>query len=70
FEVKENGKVQTFTVTNKLVKGSIEIHKVDDNKKPLSDVEFTVYNEKGEEVTKVITNKNGIASVKDLPYGK
>ncbi|WP_242293102.1 SpaA isopeptide-forming pilin-related protein, partial [Bacillus cereus group sp. BfR-BA-01441] len=70
FEVKENGKVQTFTVTNKLVKGSIEIHKVDDNKKPLSDVEFTVYNEKGEEVTKVVTDKNGIASVKDLPYGK
>ncbi|PGM76352.1 hypothetical protein CN957_23545 [Bacillus cereus] len=70
FEVKENGKVQTFTVTNKLVKGSIEIHKVDDNKKPLSDVEFTVYNEKGEEVTKVVTDKNGVASVKDLPYGK
>ncbi|PIE92746.1 hypothetical protein CO726_24575 [Bacillus fungorum] len=68
FEIKENGTVQQFTVSNKLIKGSIEIHKVDDNKKPLQGVEFTVYKD-GKEITKVVTDENGIARVNDLPYG-
>ncbi|WP_242293235.1 prealbumin-like fold domain-containing protein, partial [Bacillus cereus group sp. BfR-BA-01441] len=65
-----NGEVANIKFVNKLAKGEIEINKVDDSNKPLAGVEFTVYNEKGEEVTKVVTDKNGIASVKDLPYGK
>ncbi|WP_277680572.1 SpaA isopeptide-forming pilin-related protein, partial [Bacillus sp. PF5] len=69
FEVKEDGKTQKFDVVNKPIKGNIEIYKVGDNKQPLEGVEFTIYDEKGRELTQVITDKNGIAKSGDLPYG-
>ncbi|WP_270373929.1 MSCRAMM family protein, partial [Bacillus cereus] len=51
--------------------GNIEITKIDkDNKAPLAGVTFIVQDEKGKEVTKVTTDKEGKANVSDLPVGK
>ncbi|MGG3043099.1 SpaA isopeptide-forming pilin-related protein [Bacillus anthracis] len=68
-EVK-TGEVARVTVQNNKVKGNIEIKKLSDSGKTLPKVEFTVYTEEGKEVTKTITNEQGIAQVKDLQYGK
>ncbi|WP_144609846.1 SpaA isopeptide-forming pilin-related protein [Bacillus cereus] len=68
-EVK-TGEVATITVQNTKVKGNIEIKKLSDSGKTLPKVEFTVYTAEGKEITKTITNEQGIAQVKDLPYGK
>lgn len=68
-EVK-TGEIARVTVQNNKVKGSIEIKKLSDSGKTLSKVEFTVFTAEGKEVTKTITNEQGIAQVKDLPYGK
>ncbi|KEK21857.1 SpaA isopeptide-forming pilin-related protein [Bacillus gaemokensis] len=68
-EVK-TGEVATIKVQNVKVKGNIEIKKLSDNGKTLPKVEFIVYTAEGKEVTKAVTNEQGIAQVKDLPYGK
>ncbi|WP_018767637.1 SpaA isopeptide-forming pilin-related protein [Bacillus sp. 105MF] len=68
-EVK-TGEVATITVANAKVKGNIEITKLSDSGKTLPKVEFTVYTADGKEVNKTITNEQGIAQVKDLPYGQ
>ncbi|MEH7220096.1 SpaA isopeptide-forming pilin-related protein [Bacillus toyonensis] len=67
-EVK-TGEVATITVANMKVKGNIEIKKLSDSGKTLPKVEFAVYTTDGKEVTKTITNEQGIAQVKNLPYG-
>ncbi|HDR5268933.1 TQXA domain-containing protein [Bacillus thuringiensis] len=68
-EVK-TGEVATITVQNVKVKGNIEIKKLSDSGKTLPKVEFTVYTAEGKEITKTTTNEQGIAQVKNLPYGK
>ncbi|KFN04665.1 TQXA domain protein [Bacillus clarus] len=71
FSISEQGKTIMLTAKNKHITGELEISKVDiadgDNKLP--NAEFTIFNEKGEEVVKGKTNQNGIAKFK-LPYGK
>lgn len=68
-EVK-TGEVATITAENHKIKGDIGIKKLSDSGKTLPKVEFTVYTADGKEVTKTITNEQGIAQVKDLPYGQ
>ncbi|WP_368937092.1 SpaA isopeptide-forming pilin-related protein [Bacillus sp. SH8-8] len=68
-EVK-TGEVATITVQNTKIKGNIEIKKLSDSGKTLPKVEFTVYTAEGKEITKTTTNEQGIAQVKNLPYGK
>ncbi|HDR7949077.1 TPA: Cys-Gln thioester bond-forming surface protein [Bacillus toyonensis] len=68
-EVK-TGEITRVTVQNNKVKGNIEIKKLSDSGKTLSKVEFTVFTAEGKEITKTTTNEQGIAQVKDLPYGK
>ncbi|PEO18139.1 MSCRAMM family protein, partial [Bacillus wiedmannii] len=51
--------------------GNVEITKIDkDNKALLAGVTFVVQDEKGNEVKKVTTDKEGKANVADLPVGK
>ncbi|MDC2867334.1 SpaA isopeptide-forming pilin-related protein [Bacillus sp. BP-3] len=69
FEVK-TGEIATVTVQNAKIKGNIEIKKLSDSGKTLPNVEFTLYTVDGKEVAKTTTNEQGIAQVKDLPYGK
>ncbi|WHS76054.1 SpaA isopeptide-forming pilin-related protein [Bacillus cereus] len=68
-EVK-TGEITRVTVQNNKVKGNIEIKKLSDSGRTLSKVEFTVFTAEGKEITKTTTNEQGIAQVKDLPYGK
>ncbi|WP_175631788.1 SpaA isopeptide-forming pilin-related protein [Virgibacillus siamensis] len=66
----KNGKKTVLTVKNERIQGLLEIIKVDaETKKALQGAEFTIYNEADEEVSTIVTNEDGIASMK-LPYGK
>ncbi|SEB22604.1 VaFE repeat-containing surface-anchored protein [Bacillus nitratireducens] len=68
-EIK-TGEIATIEVKNESIKGNIEIKKLSDNGKILPGVEFTVFKEDGKAVTKVTTNKDGIAKVDGLTFGK
>ncbi|PDY36880.1 SpaA isopeptide-forming pilin-related protein [Bacillus thuringiensis] len=73
FEIKKGmTKVLSLKIENEMVDtGNVEITKIDkDNKAPLAGVTFIVQDEKGNEVTKVTTDKDGKANVSDLPVGK
>ncbi len=73
FEItKGMTEILSLKIENEMVDtGNIEITKIDkDNKAPLAGVTFIVQDEKGNEVTKVTTDKEGKASVSDLPVGK
>ncbi|WP_429682755.1 SpaA isopeptide-forming pilin-related protein [Bacillus mycoides] len=73
FEIKKGmTEVLSLKVENEMVDtGSVEITKIDkDNKAPLAGVTFVVQDEKGNEVKKVTTDKDGKANVSDLPVGK
>ncbi|EOI00261.1 hypothetical protein UAW_00127 [Enterococcus haemoperoxidus ATCC BAA-382] len=64
--------VVTINVVNKKVvtTGDLEIIKKDENGKTLAGAGFIVMNSDRVLVGQVTTNANGIAVVKDLPYGK
>ncbi|WP_137842567.1 SpaA isopeptide-forming pilin-related protein [Bacillus sp. 2SH] len=73
FEIKKGmTEVLSLKIENEMVDtGNVEITKIDkDNKAPLAGVTFIVQDEKGNEVTKVTTDKEGKANVSDLPVGK
>ncbi|WP_434683685.1 isopeptide-forming domain-containing fimbrial protein [Bacillus cereus group sp. Sample44] len=73
FEItKGMTEIVSLKIENEMVDtGNIEITKIDkDNKAPLAGVTFIVQDEKGNEVTKVMTDKAGKANVSDLPVGK
>ncbi|PGS75137.1 SpaA isopeptide-forming pilin-related protein [Bacillus thuringiensis] len=73
FEIKKGmTEVLSLKIENEMVDtGNVEITKIDkDNKAPLAGVTFIVQDEKGNEVTKVMTDKDGKANVSDLPVGK
>ncbi|MFD3900473.1 MSCRAMM family protein, partial [Bacillus cereus] len=73
FEItKGMTEILSLKIENEMVDtGNIEITKIDkDNKAPLTGVTFIVQDEKGKEVTKVTTDKEGKANVSDLPVGK
>ncbi|WP_249278299.1 SpaA isopeptide-forming pilin-related protein, partial [Bacillus thuringiensis] len=73
FEIKKGmTEVLSLKIENEMVDtGNVEITKIDkDNKAPLAGVIFIIQDEKGNEVTKVTTDKDGKANVSDLPVGK
>ncbi|WHY30234.1 SpaA isopeptide-forming pilin-related protein [Bacillus wiedmannii] len=73
FEItKGMTEVLSLKIENEMVDtGNVEITKIDkDNKAPLAGVTFVVQDEKGNEVKKVTTDKEGTANVSDLSVGK
>ncbi|GAB6499082.1 Cys-Gln thioester bond-forming surface protein [Bacillus cereus] len=72
FEIKEHGKIIELLAVNHLIKGNLEITKVDvaDGNNKLPNAEFTIYNEAGKEVIKGKTDDKGIAKFEKLPFGK
>ncbi|MED2805563.1 VaFE repeat-containing surface-anchored protein [Bacillus thuringiensis] len=72
FEIKEHGKIIELLAVNHLIKGDLEITKVDvaDGNNKLPNAEFTIYNETGKEVVKGKTDGKGIAKFEKLPFGK
>ncbi|MED3681910.1 SpaA isopeptide-forming pilin-related protein [Bacillus thuringiensis] len=72
FEIKGHGKIIEVLAVNHLIKGNLEITKVDvaDGNTKLPNAEFTIYNEAGKEVAKGKTDDKGIAKFEKLPFGK
>ncbi|PFF82861.1 adhesin, partial [Bacillus cereus] len=73
FEItKGMTEILSLKIENEMVDtGNVEITKIDkDNKASLAGVTFVVQDEKGNEVKKVTTDKEGKANVADLPVGK
>ncbi|MDO4282847.1 MAG: SpaA isopeptide-forming pilin-related protein, partial [Clostridia bacterium] len=69
FKLTETNQVVTKTVVNKLVKGHIEILKVDENNTPLEGVKFQILDSKKNVVDTITTGKDGKATSKDLTLG-
>ena len=63
----EEDKITNLTFENEIKKGQIKVFKTDgETKTPLKDIEFEVYNSKGELVDKLKTDENGEATSKKL----
>ncbi|EOL49313.1 SpaA isopeptide-forming pilin-related protein [Enterococcus caccae] len=69
-ENSPNGKA-SITVLNKkkITTGALEVIKKDETGKLLAGAEFDVYDANDKVVGKITTGANGIATLKDLPYG-
>lgn len=65
----QEDEIKTLTFANELKKAQIKVIKVDkeNHKIKLKDVQFEVYNSKGELVDTIITNEKGEAITKKLP---
>lgn len=64
-----NGKTTELAIQNKLIQGVLKIYKYDaETNEVLKGAEFTIYNEDGKEVAKILTDQDGVAEAK-LPYG-
>ncbi|WP_367244190.1 SpaA isopeptide-forming pilin-related protein [Clostridium sp.] len=71
FTIKSADDIKNISKTlyNNIIKGSIELYKVDDDMKPLKGVEFTLYDSKGDKVISSESNDKGIVTFNDIPYG-
>ena len=69
FKITENNQEITKEIVNKTIKGKIEITKVDNKSNKIANVKFNILDSKGNIVDTIITNKDGIATSKDLPMG-
>ena len=69
FKITENNQVIEKEITNKTIKGKIEITKIDNNTNKIANVKFNILNEKGEVIQTITTNKDGVATSKELPIG-
>ena len=69
--ITENMKTIEITVANRMIKGSISVHKVDKHtNKPLAGVEFNVLDSNNKVVDKLVTDENGNAKTKILNCGE
>ncbi|MEG0510548.1 MAG: SpaA isopeptide-forming pilin-related protein, partial [Clostridia bacterium] len=65
------GKTVTVEIENKIIKGSLKIIKIDDVKKlPIAGVTFEILDSNKKLVDTIVTDKDGIATSKQLAYGK
>ena len=71
FTIKSADDIKNISKTlyNNIIKGSIELYKVDDDMKPLKGVKFTLYDSKGDKVISSESNDKGIVTFNDIPYG-
>jgi len=67
--VDKDGELYTYEVVNNRIKGVIVITKTDMKGKLLPGAEFTLYDRDGKEVTTVVSDKDGVATFKDVDYG-
>ncbi|MDO4282849.1 MAG: SpaA isopeptide-forming pilin-related protein [Clostridia bacterium] len=70
FKITENGQVIQKTVVNQYEKRSLKIIKVDENDIPLEGIEFHILDENKNVIDTIVTDKNGIATSKELVEGK
>ena len=72
FEIKENGEVVKANLKNTPISGSVKITKVDaeNDTNKLEGAEFTLYDATGKELSKTVSDSNGIAKFEKLAYGE
>ena len=79
FEIKEDGEVIKAEMTNEMIKGTLELNKLDISTGELiPNAKFAISQnlgtneepKRGNIVKKGVTDKNGIFTIEDLPYGK
>ena len=76
FRIEDGKQIARTTVKDEVIKGKVSIHKtyLEDNvsgiPKDESGAEFEVKDSKGNVVETLVTDENGRATSKDLPYGK
>ena len=72
-DIAEDGKTYHYDVQNNIIKGKIQIVKVDgkNGEKPVEGAVFGVYkaSDLNKEIAKITTDKNGFAFTEDLRYG-
>ncbi len=69
FKIESTGQIITKTVVNKVAKGKLEIHKVDNTNTPIAGVKFNILDSNKNVVDTIVTNASGVAVSKDLPIG-
>lgn len=79
FEIKEDGEVVKAEMTNEMIKGTLELNKLDISTGELiPNAKFAISQnlgtneepKRGDIVKKGVTDENGIFIIEDLPYGK
>ena len=71
FEIKENGEVIKSTMTNEIIKGTLEFTKIDlSTGEPLPNTLIEIYTENDELIFSGRTDANGKIIIENLKYGK
>lgn len=69
--ILEENQIKNITFENELIKGNLEITKVDSKTKAkLSGATFGIYDENDNEIAQITTDETGIATIENLAYGK
>lgn len=68
--ITENGQTVQVSATNKLIKGSLRITKVDEAGNPLPGVTFALYDSSQNSIDSGKTDENGALTFSDLTYGE
>ena len=69
--ILEENQIKNITFENELIKGNLEITKVDSKtKEKLSGATFGIYDENDNEIAQITTDETGIATIENLAYGK
>lgn len=70
FNIENDGQTIELNLENKPKEGYIEVEKIDsESKRKIENVEFTIFNEDGEEISKIVTGKDGKAKSEKLRRG-
>jgi len=63
-------KANPESVSNTRIRASIQVKKLDQDKKPLKGAEFTLYNSEGKEIKTFVSGEDGTVLFKDILYGE
>ncbi|WP_346880140.1 MULTISPECIES: MSCRAMM family protein, partial [unclassified Clostridium] len=63
-------KANPESVSNTRIRASIQVKKLDQDKKPLKGAEFTLYDSEGKEIKTFVSGEDGTVLFKDILYGE
>jgi len=70
FKITDNVKIAKVTVTNKKIRGTLEITKLDDSRVGIKDVVFNILaSDKKTVIHQLVTDENGFAKLERIPKG-
>ena len=69
FKITQNGQIVSKTIENKLIRGNLNIIKLNEEQKPIENVEFEILDSSKKVISKIITDKNGKANFDNLLKG-